>query len=315
LHTDFQGKSQNQKPYNVWINTEIMEREGEKPKLCFVIAPIGSKESETRKRSDKVLKHIIKPIAEKCCYKVIRADKISEPGIITTQIIQHLLDDDLVIADLTGKNPNVFYELAIRHTVRKPVVQIIKYDESIPFDVSTTRTIKLNLQDLDSVAECKEELEKQIHSVEKDPEKVDSPISVAVDLKALRESENPLEKSTVEIISMLQSIQSSISELHYETGERFREIFRSADKNVFIRERPMLLELEGINIEEDKVHVDIKAGETAISFIYGIDIENKRVFPFPQIIEIREGDTMLSSSLLKAVFEKAKLAIKQTDFE
>jgi len=52
---------------------------------------------------------------------VIRADKISEPGIITTQIIGHIVDAELVIADLTDKNPNVFYELAIRHAIRNPI--------------------------------------------------------------------------------------------------------------------------------------------------------------------------------------------------
>jgi len=86
-------------------------------KSCFVIAPIGQEESETRNRSDLVLKHIIKPAAEECGYKAVRADEISEPGIITTQVIQRLIDDDLVIADLTERNPNVFYELAIRHAI------------------------------------------------------------------------------------------------------------------------------------------------------------------------------------------------------
>ena len=57
----------------------------------------------------------------------------------------------------------------------------------------------------------KEELIRQIRSVEKDPTKVDSPITMAIDLQSLRQSENPLEKSTTEIISMLQDIQSMIS--------------------------------------------------------------------------------------------------------
>jgi len=173
-----------------------------------VIAPIGDEGSEIRRRSDQVLTHIIKPAAEECGYNAIRADKISEPGIITSQVIQRLIDDDLVIADLTGRNPNVFYELAIRHMVKKPIVQIIKSGESIPFDVAPTRTIHVDHQDLDSVANCKEELIRQIRSTEKDPTKVDSPISVAIDLKSLRQSENPLEKSNAEIISMLQDLRS-----------------------------------------------------------------------------------------------------------
>lgn len=187
-----------------------MPKEVEKLKTCFVIAPIGDEGSETRRRSDQVLTHIIKPATKECGYEALRADEISEPGIITSQVIQHLIDDQLVVADLTGRNPNVFYELAVRHTVKKPVVQIIQADETIPFDVAPSRTIHFDYRDLDSVAICKDGLVKQIHSVEKDPTKVDSPISVAIDLKSLRQSENPLEKSNAEIIFMLQELRAVV---------------------------------------------------------------------------------------------------------
>ena len=120
----------------------------EKQKTCFVIAPIGDHESLIRQRSDQILKHIIEPVAEKCGYEAIRADKISVPGIITTQIIEHIINDDLVIADLTGQNPNVFYELAVRHCAKKPILQIIQLGESIPFDVNPTRTIQVDHKDL-----------------------------------------------------------------------------------------------------------------------------------------------------------------------
>lgn len=75
----------------------------EKPSTCFVIAPIGEEGSEVRRRSDQVLTHIIKPVGKECGYDAVRADEISEPGIITPQVIQHLIEDDLVIADLTEK--------------------------------------------------------------------------------------------------------------------------------------------------------------------------------------------------------------------
>jgi len=93
---------------------------------CFIIAPIREEDSEQRIRSDKVLKHIIKPAVEKYELRAIRADHISSPGMITSQIIQHILKDRIVIADLTDHNPNVFYELALRHAFRKPVIQIIQ---------------------------------------------------------------------------------------------------------------------------------------------------------------------------------------------
>jgi len=181
--------------------------------LCFVIAPVGEEGSETRTRSDQVLKHVIAPAATQCGYEALRADKISEPGIITSQIIQHLVEDPLVIADLSGWNPNVFYELAVRHAVRKPVVQIIQAGERIPFDVAGTRTIALDHRDLDSAARCRDDIVRQIRAVEKDVSQVDTPISAAIDLQSLRGSENPLEKSTAEIISMLQDVRAAVGDI------------------------------------------------------------------------------------------------------
>lgn len=199
------------------INTKKrMIRENELKK-CFVIAPIGDERSETKQRSDQILNYVIKPVAEECCgYQVTRADQISKPGIITSHIIQHLINDELVIADLTGRNPNVFYELAVRHVIKKPVIQIIEFNESIPFDVAPIRTIRINHRNLDSVADCKKELTKQIHSIEESSSEFNSPFSIAVDLQLLSKSENPLARSNLEIISKLQEIHFAISNLKKE---------------------------------------------------------------------------------------------------
>lgn len=187
------------------------------PKTCFVIAPIGKEGSDTRIRSDQILNHIIEPAVSALGYDVLRADQISEPGIITTQIIQHIVEDQLVIADLTGRNPNVFYELAIRHAIKQPVVQIIDSSEQIPFDVAATRTIHVDHRDLDSVALTKTEIVKQIHKLEENPTDVDSPISIALELQLLRRSDDPLEKRYAEIIFMLQELRKNIEEIRYES--------------------------------------------------------------------------------------------------
>ena len=209
----------------------MAKKENESTKDCFVIAPISEEGSEIRDRSDKVLEHIIKPVVKESGYKAVRADEISEPGIITSQIIQHLIDDDLVIADLTGRNPNVYYELAVRHVVKKPIVQIIQAGESIPFDVAGTRTIHVDHCDLNSVANCKGELLKQILAVEKDPSRVDTPVSVAIDLEFLRKSENPLEKSSAEIISMLQDIRSMVGD--FTSGHRQSKVDKRMLEEIF----------------------------------------------------------------------------------
>lgn len=214
-------------------------------KTCFVIAPIGESDSETRKRSDKILKHVIVPAANECGFEPLRADQISEPGIITRQIIQHIIDDPLVIADLTERNPNVFYELAIRHAIRKPLIQIISNDEQIPFDVASTRTIKVDYRDLDSVSEAKIEIIKQINAVLKDPSKVDTPISMSLDLQNLKQSEIPEQRSLADLIESvsevnlgIKNIQTSLdSESVLKDKKSFRDISviteRIKDKTFF----------------------------------------------------------------------------------
>lgn len=188
-------------------------------RVCFVIAPIGLPGSDTRKRSDQVLKHIIRPAAADRGYKAIRADEISEPGIITSQVIQQVVDAPLVIADLTERNPNVFYELAVRHALRKPLVQIIAIGEQIPFDVAGMRTIAVDHHDLDSVEETRAEINKQIAAVESADGHFETPISVAVDLQNLRQSENPERRSLGEVLAAIAELRTTLAAVEQKVAD------------------------------------------------------------------------------------------------
>jgi hypothetical protein len=192
--------------------------EESRKKTCFVICPIGSDTSPERSRSDQVLKHIVTPVAKACGYtEILRADKIGRPGLISKQIIEHLLTDDLVVADLTARNPNVYYELAIRHAKRKPLVQLLDSTEDLPFDISDTRTIKVDIHDLDSVEACKVELERQILAVEKDPDLVDTPLSAAIDLQASRQSGDPVQKTLAQIMEKINELAFGLRTLERST--------------------------------------------------------------------------------------------------
>lgn len=149
-------------------------------KTCFVIAPIGDESS--RDMSDKILRQIIVPAAKETGYTPLRADKISKAGKITPQVIEHLLDDPLVIADLTGHNPIVFYELAIRHATRKPFVQLIEGSEYLPFDADPICTIKLDHRNRESVSQAIKELVAQIRSAEQSSSNAFTPVSIAMQI-------------------------------------------------------------------------------------------------------------------------------------
>lgn len=180
-------------------------------KTCFVIAPLGEDGSSARRRSGQILAHLIRPVASNFGYDVTRADEIAEQGIITTHVVQHLVNDALVIADLTGRNPNVYYELAVRHATRKPIIQLIESGEPLPFDVAATRTIVIDHKDLDSVEEAKKQLARYIANAEAAaPGTIDSPISLALDIDILRQSSDPQRAGLADIVERMASVQGSI---------------------------------------------------------------------------------------------------------
>jgi hypothetical protein len=85
-------------------------------KTCFVVGPIGDAGSAVRGHADWLLDEIIAPVFSEHFneFDVIRADRISSPGMIDSQVINHLLDAELVVADLSFQNANAFYEVGLR---------------------------------------------------------------------------------------------------------------------------------------------------------------------------------------------------------
>jgi hypothetical protein len=180
----------------------------EPKKTCFLVCPIGGDASPQRKHSDQALRHIIAPVLKDAGFDdAYRADKISEGGSITRQIINHIREDDLVIADLTGHNPNVFYELAIRHCTGKPFVQMIRKGESIPFDLGPMRTIFFDLTDPDDVVATRAELARQVASAMAAGAQVDTPIGQAMDFEKLR-SGTETDQLLVKVIERLDAIDN-----------------------------------------------------------------------------------------------------------
>lgn len=153
----------------------------EMDKVCFYISPIGNEDSEHRRHADLFLGSIVEPALEEFGLKVIRADKIGRPGMITAQIIEYILKAKLVVADLSFHNPNVFYELALRHICRLPTVQIIRTVDPIPFDLDQFRTVQIDTTDIYSLVPnlqtYKAEIATQVRTALLNADSVDNPVS------------------------------------------------------------------------------------------------------------------------------------------
>jgi hypothetical protein len=149
---------------------------------CFYIAPIGDEGSEARKHSDLFLGTFVEPAVEEFGLTVVRADLIDKPGIITRQIIEYVMRSRVVIADLSYHNPNVFYELALRHAVKLPIVQIARLADRIPFDINQMRTIIIDTTDiytlLPKVDSYRSEIAAQIRRALEKDYVVDTPVSI-----------------------------------------------------------------------------------------------------------------------------------------
>lgn len=143
----------------------------EKKRLkVFVISPIGAGDSDTRIRSDKIFEFVVRAAFPESEYQVNRSDKETSPDKITSLIVRRIKEADLVVADITDHNPNVFYELAIAHGYKRPTVHIGHVDTSVPFDIADMRIIKYDESDLYSVRDCLNKVKAAAETALADPD-------------------------------------------------------------------------------------------------------------------------------------------------
>ena len=186
---------------------------------CFVICPLGERDSEQRRQSDRIMKNIIGPAVRANGLEPLRSDDIPGGSMITTDIIRHILNDVMVIADLTDHNANVFYELALRHAFRRPVVQMISRGQKLPFDVGQIRTVHFEL-DLDNAPAAAEELSRQIRaSLARDGEP-ESPVSLAIALEQLAESKSkdPTEALLKAVFDQVEGLSKAVAGLQEQVA-------------------------------------------------------------------------------------------------
>ncbi len=95
---------------------------------CFVISPFGG-------WNDRYYSEIYRPAVEGAGLDPKRADDLYRPSAIVHDIWAYVKTSRVMLGDLTGKNPNVFYELGLAHAVGKPVVMVTQSIEDVPFDL------------------------------------------------------------------------------------------------------------------------------------------------------------------------------------
>src|SRR5687768_12239560 len=112
-----------------------------KTKTCFVISPIGNEGSEIRKNANDLYDLIIEPALEVFGFNVIRCYMLANAGSITDDLFKRIKNSELCIIDITGHNPNVFYECGRRHETAKPFIIMRRKGEVSPFDLVDIRAV------------------------------------------------------------------------------------------------------------------------------------------------------------------------------
>ncbi len=90
---------------------------------------------------NEVYRDAIKPLIEEIGYEPVRADEISQPGIILNDIWSQLTEASVVIAEVTDANPNVYYEIGVAHALGKPTILLALKGTRLPFDLGPHRCI------------------------------------------------------------------------------------------------------------------------------------------------------------------------------
>ena len=202
-------------------------------KTCFLISPIGKEGSEVRAFADKVRDFLRREVlVEDCLYDLTRADENITPSPLTDEMINHIIDDDLAIALLDYDNPNVYYEMGIRHAAGKVCLNIIsdkrkQSEERIrPFDTKDILEITFPYSDMmeytegkrlpDELRNFEQKLRKAIKHHENGEQEVLTPVTRArrdftlpphITVSALIEEHNS------RIASNIMELKSDIMEL------------------------------------------------------------------------------------------------------
>ena len=186
-------------------------------KRCFVACPIGDPRSDIRRRTDGIIDQLIRPVAEPKGYEVLGAHKDFRSGPVTYQIVEHLRSDELVIADLTGINANVVYEIAIRHAAQKPIILVIQTGEEgdIPFDLNHQRVLPIDYGHWDTISSTREDLGSFIDDAQSNPGAASqSPVANALLVSSPKETTD--EDVNLAVLGKVLSLASDLSSLRQE---------------------------------------------------------------------------------------------------
>ncbi|MFN0134836.1 MAG: hypothetical protein ACKVS9_01820 [Phycisphaerae bacterium] len=131
---------------------------------CFVMMPFGS-------WFDRYYKDVYFPAIKDAGYEPVRADDLFQTGSVMEQIWDQIRKAKVLLAELTGKNPNVFYELGLAHALGKPVVFVTGSIDDVPFDLRHLRVITYEVREPEWSTKLRKNITAYLKNTRLDPTK------------------------------------------------------------------------------------------------------------------------------------------------
>lgn len=197
-----------------------MENTKDKRKTCFIVTPIGGNGSSIRRKIDGIIDEVIQPVLDEFDYEMLVSHRICDSGSVTNAIISKVYESDLVIANLTGNNPNVMYEVALRHASAKPIIHITENIGDLPFDINDQRTIPYT-DDMAGAVLLKQELRNMIKSINFEELAV-NPVTLALGKRNLVNLPESVNKDFAEVfMQILDEVKMLSKEVAMLKGSKF----------------------------------------------------------------------------------------------
>jgi len=207
---------------NQQFNLEKGSEGMENTKSIFVIMPFSSTNSHKEEEWTEIYEEIFKPAIEDCDYLCERA--IPSTGSLIKSIIEKLKNSNIVLADITDRNPNVFYELGVRHCLNKRTIIVSQKEEDIPSDLKGYWSVIYGVMPK-GVSKFKNDIRRIISEIERDPERSDNPVSDFLDLEFI------VHDRTKAIFSEVESLRNKVKQLEFlldeeKTGIKGKRLFQ-----------------------------------------------------------------------------------------
>lgn len=227
------------------------------PKKVFVISPIGADGSQVRRHADLFLEFIVQAALPAPEYEVERADAHDSPYAITAAMLSSILNADICVADITGRNPNVFYELALAHAMDKPVVIMDGDKDSSPFDIKDMRALKYGLMP-DEVKKAVSQLRAKASAPDLSPEFKDMMNPVAASFRtwtAQQRVETSGSSTEQMLLQLVESLAQKVDTVERRLRTPSTDPMRSVAEATRQEMRALLSEL-GRMLNEDRLSED-----------------------------------------------------------